>query len=112
MEAEETAEKSKGILQSLIDAIKAFFRKIKEAFTGERDYDNLPDSFQVTEDPEKLNKEAKGLFSRIGNWLKGHKVEAAALAVGAGAAAAYTLSKSKANLQQMKLKIMQKKLRN
>lgn len=73
-EVEKTAEKSKGLLSSMISAVRAFFKKIKEAITGTKvDEDNLPDNLEVDCDPKKLENAGKETNGLINKFLNGDK---------------------------------------
>ena len=73
-EAEETAKKSKSILGSIVDAIKRMWKKIKDFIFGTKDESKNPDEkVTLPEDPEKLEKETRGLIGRFKAFLSGKK---------------------------------------
>lgn len=85
-EAEEVKQKSQGVLTSIINAVKAFFRKIRDLLFGKKiDEDAIQGDVEVPEDPDAVLKEGRGALARLKAFLKGHGKQ---IAVGAGVAAA------------------------
>ena len=73
-EVEKTAEKSKGLLSSMISAVKALFKKIKDAVFGTKYKEEmLPDQIEVGVDPKKLEKSGNEINGQINNLLSGDK---------------------------------------
>ena len=70
-EAEETKEKSKGILGKLIDAVLKFFKSIKEFFFGKKD-EEVTDKANFPEDPNSLVKEANQICRDANAALSGN----------------------------------------
>lgn len=82
-EAEETTQKSKGLLGGIISVIHNIIKKIKELLFGTDDNEGLNDSlknvdpsmkFELPTDPDKLDKEAKGILGKIRSWLSTKKI--------------------------------------
>lgn len=82
-EAEETTQKSKGLLGSIISVIHNIIKKIKELLFGTDGNEGLNDSlknvdpsmkFELPADPDKLDKEAKGILGKIRSWLSTKKI--------------------------------------
>ena len=73
-EAEEIKEKGKGIIGSIIDAVRRFFRKIKKFFVGgDVNEDKLPDKIKLNENPDELIKQANDLMTKTESSLKSKK---------------------------------------
>ena len=73
-EVDKTTEKSKGVLASMISAVRTLFKKIKEAIIGTKvDKDNLPEKLEVESDPKKLESVGKETNSLINKFLSGDK---------------------------------------
>lgn len=93
-EAEEVKEKGKGILAKIVDAIRAFIRKIKTTIFGKKP-DSFPDKVEVDENPDDVVKEGNAIINAIKNFFtgdhKGLKIAGVGAAV-AGTVAAVTLA--------------------
>ena len=74
-EAEDTNGKKDGIIATLIETIRKFFKSIKEAILGTKvDPKDIPDQgIKVNKDPSKLVEEQKGLVGILNKVLAGDK---------------------------------------
>ena len=91
-EVEKTAKKSKGILSSMISAVRAFFKKIKDAIVGTKvDKESLPEKIEVDCDPKKLESVGKETNSLINKFLSGDKSVMKPALIGVAAAVGATV---------------------
>ena len=73
-EAEEAQEKGKGIISSIIDAIRKFLKRVKEFLFGKDvDEKNLPKEVEVPANPDNVISEGRSISTNILNFLKGNK---------------------------------------
>lgn len=85
-EAEDTANKGKGILGSLIDAIKAMFKSIKKFLFGEKPKEeDLPDEVKLKYDIDKMKEESNSIKNSLKEGFKKGAPIAGAVAGIAGA---------------------------
>lgn len=82
-EAEETKAKSKGILTKILDAVRKFFKSVKEFFFGKKD-EEIPEKVTLPEDPEKLSKEVDEFCSNAKGFLSGDKKKRKKILAGLG----------------------------
>lgn len=99
-EAEEVKKETTGILSKLANAIKAFFRKIKEFLFGtEKEIkdipdEKLPDEVKLDNNPDDLVKDAKQTTDKLDQILGGKKgLIFKAVGVGIGVGVAHVVNK-------------------
>lgn len=93
-EAEEVKKKSKGILASIINAVKAFFNKLRKVLFGEpAKEEDVKSDIEVPENPDNVLKEGNSALTRIKNILKGNGAKIAVGALAAGGA--FVIAKKK-----------------
>ena len=98
-EVENTKEKGKGIITSLVDLVKKLFKKIKEIIFGvEKDVkevppEKLPKEVEIPENPHTLLKQGNDIVSRFKSFFSGKKGVLKAIGVVGGTTALYKLTK-------------------
>lgn len=94
-EAEEIQKKGKGILGSIISAVKALFRNIKTFLFGKKvNTDKLPPKIELPDKPDTVQSECNSLINNIQSFLSGNKKALTGLTAVAATAGAVLIGKN------------------